>query len=736
MNISRLSKQNTLKPQSRKQSPFQKLPVNRRPLSHIKSSNSIREKEWNNRFIYNKMPLYDSAKDKNVFHPQKMKLSNKTINTILSAKTRNFYKTNYQNKSNIFKPVFNRTNSGFYTHNSKDSKINSYNNINLNTQDENIEKSSEIKELSKLWNELLVPRNYRNLFIIIYKQLIGEERQNLYKKELNELNNINNNIKTLKYYLNLRSGILKELYNLSKKLGYSLGNYKNNGKPNEEMLKEISEKIEKLRESTVDVCFSMKKFKTEINIVQNLGKYNIDRLSYKFKIDKNYLIKMKSEISFIKEGYVKYFFNVNDDQTPFLLKMSDSNLINEKESFVHLVPLKNELKEDIIECNYYIYQELIAYQNSIINNNNNNKFENTFFNNSKNANSYKFGNQSIYKNNECDLLPDMNSFNNSNIFDAEIKHNKFQNIINQRIFSAKYKKDLFSQKLLSGFENEIEDKNIIDLPDEDEKIQKSKENEEEEDNEEEEEEENEKEEKNGKNEKISKKILIDKSENDANNKINKIPENEISFKGKEKDLNNNVEKVIYEEKETIKENKDTNEKNNCKEKMEKGKKENDKIVNNNNTENNKIKNDKIDYNSKMKNESNENYKINNNKIESIKHEDENKEDNNSKKEILKKEENKIEIKKSNNNKIENDRKIENKVMENEKINKTDDNNNKDLKKEENEKKDVNKKNEDEKLDAKNINDELKKENDIEGELKKESDIRHREEEQEDLVVIK
>ena len=564
--------------------------------------------------------------------------------------------------------------------------------------------------------------------MIIYKQLIGEERQHLYKKEINELNSINKNIKSLKYFLNLRNSILKELFDLNKKLGFSLGNNKNNEYSSEEILKEISEKIEKLRESTVDVCYSMKKFKSEINIVQNLEKYNLDRLANKFKIDKNYLIKMKSELSFLKEGYIKYFFNIDDDQTPFLLKTSDTNLINEKEPFVHLVPLSNELKEDIIECNYYIYQELIAYQNNVIvNNNNNNKIENTIFNNSNNkSKNYKFtslqekifsknksDNQTILKNTEGDKMPEKNSTNSSNIFEAEMKHKNMQNIINQRIFSSKFKKDLFSQKLLSGLRNDLED-NVIDL-DEDEKIQNSKENEEE-DNEEEEEEENEKEEKN---EEKTKKLILDKSENDVNYKPNKITEHEVNLKEKEKDLISNVEKVIYEEKETNKENKDSNEKNNSQEKAE-SEKENNKTENNINTGNNMLKSDKMDSSCKIKNESTENYKIDNNKIESIIFESQ-------------KEEKKIDNEKKENNKIENDQKNQNKSKEIEKINKIDINN---KQKGENENKDVNKKKENEKLDDKNINDVTKKKNDNNDELKKENDNKPGDEELEDLVIFK
>ena len=120
----------------------------------------------------------------------------------------------------------------------------------------------------------------------------------------------------------------------------------------------------------------MKKLKNDINNVNNLSKYNFDLLAIKSKFDKNYLIKMKGELSFLKEGNAKYYFNLNDIRTPFLLKASKANINvinnlnidnnNEKDFLIKIVPLKEKTKEHISECNYYIYQELIAYQQNIL----------------------------------------------------------------------------------------------------------------------------------------------------------------------------------------------------------------------------------------------------------------------------------------------------------------------------------------------------------------------------------
>jgi hypothetical protein len=113
----------------------------------------------------------------------------------------------------------------------------------------------------------------------------------------------------------------------------------------------------------------MKKLKTELSGIKNLDKYDINIIGEKFNFDKNYLIKLKSELNFLKEGFSKYYFNIANDQTPFLLKASEkSKISNDKDPFIHLIPLTQELKEEISDCTYYIYQELIAYQNEKVHN--------------------------------------------------------------------------------------------------------------------------------------------------------------------------------------------------------------------------------------------------------------------------------------------------------------------------------------------------------------------------------
>ena len=297
---------------SRKLSPLTKITNQSRTFSRVQSVNAIRKKPWNKRFIYNKIQEYDSTKDKNVVYPKKLRV-NSMKNNVFDKNYITYQQSKMnQNYKHSIKP-FNRTMSGFfsnYSHKISDfgtnrniisPSLNSINNNNNSVKNNNINlkmhmnmnisyNDDNLNDLKKQWNELCVLGSYRELFIIIYSQLPKEEKEQIYKKEIDELNEMKNDIKALKYLIDKRNEILKDLYAQNKKLKVN----RINDPLNEDILNKISNIIEQLRESTVDVCYSMKKFKNNINNINGLAKYNIDILANKNKFDKNYLMKMKN----------------------------------------------------------------------------------------------------------------------------------------------------------------------------------------------------------------------------------------------------------------------------------------------------------------------------------------------------------------------------------------------------------------------------------------------------------
>ena len=371
-------------------------------FNRVKSVNDLREKNFNDKFIYRKIPNFISYNGNNNF----LKLNTKynstkkkygqylpgiplssnnnslylhwplsykptALNQLISNK--NYIETYSVNSRNI-----NNISNKNIESNQNNILLNDFQNKNFenfrkdeifitNISENNFSNLINLNSIFELWDNLFVNKNYRELFCVIYKELDAVYKEELYQREIKELLLIKKDIDTLKHIIELRQNTIKEIYELNIKLKTEIFN--NDNKSNEIIINKISDKIQILREQTVNVCKAMKKLKLELSGVIHLDKYDINKIAEKYNFDENYLIKMKGELNFLKEGFTKYYFNIDDDQSPFFLKASEKILDNEKDPLLHLVPINKELKSDIIECSYYIYQELIAYQNEKINKN-------------------------------------------------------------------------------------------------------------------------------------------------------------------------------------------------------------------------------------------------------------------------------------------------------------------------------------------------------------------------------
>ena len=358
--------------------PFIKIPKVSELFNNIKTERGKKRISLDKNFKFNRIinfNNYNTFNNKTIrlIHPKRLNATHRKIESYLKENTtRNSMinknidilgnnKINPRNKliSYRLKMLYSaKNNVNNYTQRNIFSPI-LKNDINLNYVDVN---STNLVNLEKIWDEFEINSQYRKYFKYVYKELDAGYKEEMYQKEIEELNSIKNCIKDLKYFINLRKSNLYEIKDLNKKLEQELLEKNANGK--EVILNKISEKIVLLREHTINICKNMKKLKYYIFSINNLGKYNIDLISKNFNFDKNYIIKMKSELKFLREGFTKYYFDIENDQSPFLLKASDKTTINKEDYFLRIIPLNENLRKEISDCNFYIYQELIAYQNA------------------------------------------------------------------------------------------------------------------------------------------------------------------------------------------------------------------------------------------------------------------------------------------------------------------------------------------------------------------------------------
>jgi hypothetical protein len=322
---------------------------------------------------------------------------------------------------------------------SKENIISKENNFYIENKKDNIKDKNEntnkkiIHLIYELWDYLCVPKSYHELFNVILIQLDETNKNILINNEFDELNELKSNIEDLLFVIQMRRDILKELKGMNNRLRLIFN--KEAEETNSLLVKQMSNKIEILRDYTIKICFNMKKIKNKIYQGSKIGKYDINIISNKFEFDINYLIKMKEEMNFLKDGNAKYFFNIIEDRTPFLVKASEEDPLTNGDPFIHLVPLSSETKKQIEKCNYIIYQELIGYQNKDF-------IDNKFRPISPLRHYNRFEkpeiklNTSCYKNNnnKCPLLRPIKSWFKQAIFDNDI-NNRIQDINNQNMNS-------------------------------------------------------------------------------------------------------------------------------------------------------------------------------------------------------------------------------------------------------------------------------------------------------------
>ena len=358
-----------------------------------------KEKEWDNRFIYNKILNYNSNSDrafqkKGIFNNMLKSISFKNKRNNLNIND-NFLKGNYTQKNFYNKP-----------------NLSIENNLNGKNKKEN----SFILDIKNLWSELNVLENYKDLFIVLSEQLNEIERENLIFK----LKIINNDFS-------------EEM---------------NNSEKNNKLIKETIEIIQNLREITINLVKNMNDFKKEIYYYKG-EKFDIEILGLKYGFDNNYLIKMKEELMFLKKGYMRFFFNFNNDNSPFLLNSSYENKNN---NFMIKIPLDEKIKDEIEKCEFIIYQDLILYQNKNPDNNEfkDNNFSQNSLNQTYNKNFFKLKKNKIGSSSLNKDFYSNKEINSSSSFISSIKLNPIKKKINKLKFENKEEITKAFQNLLSG----------------------------------------------------------------------------------------------------------------------------------------------------------------------------------------------------------------------------------------------------------------------------------------------
>ena len=260
--------------------------------------------------------------------------------------------------------------------------------------------SNEYQNLKKIWKEIGVTSSFMKNFEIINKNVNDNNKKDILeiiKSEVYQINQFKNEIiKTMKL-IQKREEEINNIKNLDQKYSNlniylnfqndSDSDTKNILENNKDIIsekntleKEIHKSLASVRLKGINVVSQIRKLKMKYSYLINIGKIDINYLNDKFGYDKNYLIKLISDLDFLSESNLKNLYHFSPKgQDPFLLSISGtsqknllSNTINSKNSKDNLDDFFTDFEDN--ELNSKEYFDI---------NNNDNAYDNTYDNNNK-----------------------------------------------------------------------------------------------------------------------------------------------------------------------------------------------------------------------------------------------------------------------------------------------------------------------------------------------------------------
>lgn len=386
------------------------------------NSNNFRrlENKWNERFFIEKIPNYDSLRDKNFLNLNiiKEKLRREELQLkgfrkkIKKSKTNSSHITleskpikslnmpliitNTENeKIDLFSLKFNNNNPLTITgnnnirteYNQQNILKRMYNNLydlktNKTEQKTRIMRMNnsfqeEMNELKDLWKSLGITTEYQiNFWKILSKYTDKEIIDRYISYEKKDLIQLKLEIEKLKKEILKRENDLEKLRKIDiiYRENENMYNYYKNSDSNEEneeqlnkykdnkiiIENDIENLLKSLRLHTINTVLLFSKFRNQYNYYFTSGKIDINQISNENQFDYNYLAKVKTDTNFLLDTSLVTLYNFsNFENDPFflsLLKKSEDN--NE---YKYLTATEDTLNT-INQCMYIIDQEEMIFK--------------------------------------------------------------------------------------------------------------------------------------------------------------------------------------------------------------------------------------------------------------------------------------------------------------------------------------------------------------------------------------
>ena len=291
-----------------------------------------------------------------------------------------------------------------------------FSNTNKNNQyfqEKEIEENEEFQSIKNLWIDLGVNEEFQNQFKNYILNLDEEGRNEIYKEEIKSLNRLR------KYLLKLSKEISNRENNLNalKKLDELLDNIFPEQKLSDSINNNIIQIIQLLRLNAINIIKDIIKIREISN--NKPGKFDLEKLNVAYLYNNNYIIKLTKDIEFLKDSNLKNIIDFsNEDFDSFFTNCSKNSNIKKNQGKI-IIPIENELMQEIKQAKYYIMQDIF------FNNINKEQYDFNTIDNSKKEffktkiKILKIRGKSEQRKDQTHYLP--------NLYDDNKKHNVYEN---------------------------------------------------------------------------------------------------------------------------------------------------------------------------------------------------------------------------------------------------------------------------------------------------------------------
>ena len=379
------------------------------------------ENKWNERFFIEKIPNYDSFRDKNFLNlnlikeklrKEEMQLKgfrkkikkSKTNSSHITLESRPIKTLNMpllisntkNEKIDLFSLKFNNNipltiNGNNNTIRTEYNQQNILNRMYTNLYDLKTNKTEqktkilrmnnsfqeEMNELKDLWKSLGVTTEYQiNFWKLLSKYTNKEIIDRYISYEKKDLIQLKTEIEKLKKEIQKRENDLDKLRKIDivYKENENMYNYYKNNESNEEneeklnkykdnkiiIENDIENLLKSLRLHTINTVCLFSKFRNQYNYYFTSGKIDINQMSNENKFDYTYLSKIKTDTNFLIDTSLVTLYNFsNFENDPFFLSLLKTTEGNDK--YKYLTATEDTLNT-INQCMYIIDQEEMIYK--------------------------------------------------------------------------------------------------------------------------------------------------------------------------------------------------------------------------------------------------------------------------------------------------------------------------------------------------------------------------------------